>query len=69
MNAIREVSRFMISATECHMEVLHRIMKYVIRTPERGLTFQPQGQWDRTKNFKSEIVGKSDSKYAKDKNR
>ena len=51
------------------MKAMQRIMKYLVCTPERGLLLNPNKEWDGTKNFEFEIVGMSDSEYAKDESR
>ena len=66
-NAVREVSRFTGRATAANMKQMHRTMKYCVDTKHRGLTLKPFGDWDgKDKNFEFEIVGMSDSDYAKD---
>ena len=45
-----------------------RTMKYCVDTKHRGLTLDPIGTWDgKNMDYEFEIVGISDSDYAKDK--
>ena len=69
MNAVRETSKFMMRANQTHMAAMLRVMKYCVSTGTDGLILKPKGDWDRTENFQFEIVGKSDSEYAKDDSR
>ena len=41
-------------------------MKYVVSTPERGLLLKPNAKWDGSPEFEFEILGQSDSDFAKD---
>ena len=66
-NAVRELSRFMTNgASKAHTKAMHRVMEYCVTTPERGLTLQPDTEWDGDPEFKLTISGISDSDYAKD---
>jgi hypothetical protein len=69
MNAVRETSKFMTKGTQMHMAAMLRVMKYCMGTGSDGLILKPKGDWDGTENYQFEIVGKSDSKYAKDDSR
>lgn len=44
-------------------------MKYCVGTANRGLTLAPFGEWNGTKHFSFELIGLSDSEYAKDESR
>ena len=65
-NSVRELSRFMSAATLAHMKAMTRVMKYVVSTPERGLLLKPNAKWDGSPEFEFEILGQSDSDFAKD---
>lgn len=67
MNATREVSRYMSSASERHMRTMLQVMKYCVGTATRGLTLKLHETWDGTKSHVFKIEGKSNLDYAKDK--
>src|SRR5687767_14171305 len=69
MNAVRETSKFMQEATGGHMAAMLRVMKYCVGTAKEGLVIKPRRDWDGSKEYQFEIVGKSDSEYAKDDSR
>ena len=64
LNAVRELSRFMTSATEMHYNVMHRVMRYCANTPKKGLMLAPTAKWDGNKDFEFTVMGISDSNYA-----
>jgi hypothetical protein len=41
LNAVRELSRFMMSAATAHLKEMYRAMKYCVGTPNRGLLLKP----------------------------
>jgi len=67
-NAVRELSRFMSKAMMMHLKAMYRTMNYIISTPKRGKLFKPNRK-SKGKDFEFEIVGQSDSDYAKDPER
>jgi len=69
MNAVRECSRFMSGAAKAHLEAMKRVMRYIVGTPKRGMKLHPNAKWDGSRDFEFEIVGKSDSDWAKDETR
>lgn len=69
LNAVRELSRFMMEATTDHLEAMKRVMRYCVGTAERGFTIQPNQSWNGDPNFEFEVHGTSDSEYAKDSTR
>ena len=66
LNPTQELSRFMSRATYAHMKAMYRVMKYCVKTPKRGLYLRPNRQWDRSNKHKFNIIGRSDSNYAKE---
>ncbi len=56
----------MTKATQVHYDAMLRMMKYVDDTSDRGLVLNPTRKWDRNKEHKFVISGRSDSNYAKD---
>eukprot|EP00957_Ditylum_brightwellii_P046122 3499286-Ditylum_brightwellii.AAC.1 len=48
---------------------MHRVMKYCLHTPKRGLKLKPKGVWDGQRDFMFYIKDLSDSEYAKDESR
>ena len=66
LNATRDVSRYMGEAQEHHLEAVHRIMKFVVDTPERGIVFKAKEPWNgKDKSYIWRISGTADSEYAK----
>jgi hypothetical protein len=43
LNPVRELSRFMKVASRAHMQALHRLLRYCVATPHRGLLLKPFG--------------------------
>jgi hypothetical protein len=66
LNSVRELSRYMSGASMAHVKAMHRVMKYCIGKPERGLLLKPDSKWDGDPAFEFTITGRSDSDYAKD---
>ena len=65
LNPVREVSRLVQGATRPQYDGVHRIMQYIVNTPERGWKLEPGRKWDgKTKNFYFRILGKADETYA-----
>ena len=65
LNPVRELSRFGGKPIPAHYKAMMRCMKYCTTTKRRGLKLQPYGKWDgKDRNYKFEIMGKSDSTYA-----
>ena len=61
-NSVRDASRHLKSPTEVHVHAMHRIMKYVVDTPDRGWYLKPERKWNgKDRNFRFVIAGKSDS--------
>jgi hypothetical protein len=52
-------------ALPIHLKAMYRVMKYCISTPNRGKVFAPKRRYSGN-DFEFEIVGRSDSDYAKD---
>ena len=47
------------------MTAMKRVMKYLVRTPNRGWTIRPKRRWDgKDKNFLFELIGLPDASYA-----
>ena len=64
-NSVRELARHFQGAVEGHVKAMHRVMQYVISTPNRGLTLKPDRVWDgKDRNFEFIISGRSDSNFA-----
>jgi hypothetical protein len=57
-NAVRELSKVMDGATDHHMTMLLRLIKFVIQTTDRGIRIKPQK--------KDEVVAFDDSDFAGD---
>jgi hypothetical protein len=64
LNAVRELSKHMTSATLSHLKAMYRVMTYCVYTKNRGLTMKPNRTWDRSPNHEFVIRGKADSSYA-----
>jgi hypothetical protein len=41
MNAVRDLTRFATKVGEPHIKAMHRVMKYCVDTPKRGLLLKP----------------------------
>jgi hypothetical protein len=66
LNSVRELTRFAGRASMAHMKAMYRVMKFCRATKKRGKTLKPRRNWDETKDYEFEILGRSDSDYAKD---
>jgi hypothetical protein len=64
LNPVRELSRFMKVASKAHLEALHRLLRYCVHTPNRGLLLKPEGVWDGDPKYEFVITGRSDATYA-----
>jgi hypothetical protein len=64
LNSVRELSRFMKTASKAHMQALHRVLRYCIDTPKRGLQLKPVGVWDGDPKYEFIVKGRSDATYA-----
>jgi len=65
-NAVRDLARHMMPATQVHSDTMLRMMKYVDDTSDRGLVLNLTRKWDGNKEHEFIISGRSDSNYAKD---
>jgi hypothetical protein len=55
----------MTAANGAHITAMHRVMKYLVSTKEKGLYIEPTKRWDgKDRNFEFEIGGEADSTYA-----
>jgi hypothetical protein len=63
-NAVRELSRCGGKANAAHMKAMKRLMKYCVKTKDRGWVLKPSRRWDGRKGFKFRVSGHSDSNYA-----
>jgi hypothetical protein len=69
LNITRELSRHFMTATKAHKKAMRQVMAYCVDTKEKGVIIKPKGKWNEhpeNDNF-FEIVGVSDSDYAKDR--
>jgi len=66
LNSVRELSRFMMEASQAHVKAMYRAMVYCVTTPNQGLFLKPKGVWNGDPNYEFEITGYADSDYAKD---
>jgi hypothetical protein len=65
-NPVRDLSHHMNKPTGINITTMHRVMKYLIASREKGLYIIPDQHWDgRNKNFEFEISGMADSDWAK----
>jgi len=60
LNAVRELSKFMMAASLAHFKAMFRVMEYVISSRTKGLVLKP------VKSELIEIVGVTDANYATD---
>jgi hypothetical protein len=58
-NAVRELSRVMDGATQDHMKILHRVIKFVLNTKKRDVKMKPDSECG--------VAAYVDSEYAGDK--
>ena len=66
LNAVQDLSRFMMGASQAHMKEMYHAMKYCVGTPEHGLLLKPNMKWNGDPNFEFIIKGVADSDHAKD---
>jgi hypothetical protein len=64
LNAVRELSRFMMVAAPQQMKAMYRVMSYCVATPKRALVLKPERKWDGSPTFQFRIRGKADSTFA-----
>jgi hypothetical protein len=65
-NAVRDLTRHMSKATGRHITAMHRTMKYILATRQKGLFIKPHSTWDgKDRNFEFVISGQADSDWAK----
>ncbi|VEU33926.1 unnamed protein product [Pseudo-nitzschia multistriata] len=72
LNAVRELSSYMTTASKACYKALNRVMNFIVATKEKGYMFKPAspGTWDGRKNTRVfEIKGQCDSEYAKHSSR
>ena len=64
-NSVRDLSRHMSGVAIRHIRAMHRVMKHVVSTRDRGWVLKPNRKWDgKDKEFEFIINGMSDSDYA-----
>lgn len=64
-NAVRDLTRHMSKATGRHTTAMHRTMKYMIGTKEKGYYIKPNTSWNGIdRNFEFVITGMADSNWA-----
>jgi len=56
----------MSEASRAHVKAMYRVMKYVVGTPNRGKTLEPEMPENISEDMTLKILGRSDSDYAKD---
>jgi len=66
LNAVCELSRFMMDASWAHMKAMYRAMSYALSTPNRGVMLKPNQKWHGSPDFEFENTGRADSDYGKD---
>jgi hypothetical protein len=69
LNAVRELSRYMPGASLAHVKAMHRTIKYCVGSSEHGLLLKPIREWDGNPSYEFVITGRSDSDYAKERER
>ena len=62
----RDLTKHMAEGTVEVKNAMHRVMEYLVATPNRGVTLKPDCKWNGSKDFKFKIRGRSDTDYAKD---
>jgi hypothetical protein len=64
-NPVRDLTRYMTAANGAYITAMHRVMKFMVSTKEKGLYIEPTKRWDgKDRNFEFEIGGEADSNYA-----
>jgi hypothetical protein len=68
LNITRELSRHFMKANQAHLKVMKKVMTFCVNTKEHGITINPTGNWNGKvdQHYFLEIIGVSDSDYAKD---
>jgi Reverse transcriptase (RNA-dependent DNA polymerase) len=66
MNAVQDLTRFATKVGEPHIKAMHRVMKYCVDTPKRGLLLKPDAKWNGDPAFEFTIGGRADSDFSKD---
>ena len=62
---MRDLAKKMGKGGDNYIKAMYRCMEHCMGTPTHGVTLQPQGKWDGTKDYKFVISGRYDSDYAK----
>ena len=65
LSPVRDCAKHLSRPEPMDLESMMVIMKYCIRTPNRGLELKPNGIWDGDPEHEFVITGFSDSDYAK----
>jgi hypothetical protein len=63
LNAVSELSRFMMVAALQQMKALYRVMSYCVATPNRALELKSERKWNGSPTFQFRIRGKADSTF------
>jgi hypothetical protein len=66
MNAVQDLTRFATKVGEPHIKAMHRVMKYCVDTPKRGLLLKQDAKWNGDPAFEFTIGGRADSDFSKD---
>jgi hypothetical protein len=68
LNITRELSCYFMKANKAHMKVMKKLMTFCVNTKEYGILVDLDGEWNgkTDDNQQFEILGISDSDYAKD---
>ena len=61
VNSVCELTRFVTEVFPACIKGMECIKEHGLAHPEHRMVMQPDGQWDRSKEFESEIDGTSDS--------
>jgi len=65
LNAIHEVSRHCLGASQDVFDSTHDIIRHMVDTPKCGWFVKPKRSWDgEDKSMEFRICGKADSSYA-----
>ena len=59
--SVRDLAKMMGKGDDTSLKAMHICMKHCVGMPTCGVTLQPQGDWDGTKDYKFVISGRSDS--------
>ena len=63
-NAVRELSRFMKTATLAHMKAMKNVMNYTVATTEHVLLLKPYAELDVIPEIEREVSRQTDSDFA-----